>query len=132
MKKILFVCIENSCRSQMAEAFLNMFGEGIITAYSCGSSPSGNVNERAIAFMAECGYDMSKQKSKSVDELPAIEYEYVITMGCGDQCPTVPAKMHEDWDIEDPKYLSDDRFREIRTTIELRVKELVLRIKNAG
>ncbi|MEE8320571.1 MAG: arsenate reductase ArsC, partial [Gammaproteobacteria bacterium] len=129
---ILFVCIENSCRSQMAEAFLNMFGEGIVNAYSCGSSPSGKVNERAITFMAEFSYDMSKQKSKSVDELPAIEYEYVITMGCSDQCPVVPAKMHEDWDIEDPKHLSDKRFREIRSTIETRVKELILRIKCSG
>ncbi len=115
----------------MAEAFLRMFGNGVTNTYSCGSSPSGEVNQRAIKFMAECGYDMSKHKSKSVNELPAIEYGYVITMGCGDQCPPVPAKIHEDWDIEDPKDLSDDRFREIRSTIETRVQELILRIKHS-
>jgi protein-tyrosine-phosphatase len=115
----------------MAEAFLHMFGKGVANAYSCGSSPSGEVNQRAIEFMAECDYDMSKHKSKYVNELPAIEYEYVITMGCGDQCPTAPAKTHEDWDIEDPKDLPDDRFRDIRSTIETRVQELILRIKHS-
>ena len=131
MKNVLFVCVENSCRSQMAEAFLRMHGSGVANTYSCGSFPSGEVNQRAIEFMAECDYDMSKHKSKSVNELPAIEYEYVITMGCGDQCPTVSAKKHEDWDIEDPKDLSDERFRKIRSMIETRVQELILRIKHS-
>jgi protein-tyrosine-phosphatase len=115
----------------MAEAFLRMHGSGVANTYSCGSSPSGEVNQRAIEFMAECDYDMSKHKSKSANELPEIEYEYVIFMGCGDQCPLVPNKIYEDWDIEDPKNLSDNRFREIRSTIETRVQELILRINKS-
>jgi protein-tyrosine-phosphatase len=78
--------------------------------------------------MAEYDYDMSKHKSKSINELPVIEYEFVISMGCGDQCPIVSAKIYEDWDIEDPKNLSDNRFREICSMIETRVQELILRL----
>ena len=85
MKHILFVCIENSCRSQMAEAFGHMHGKGIIEAHSSGSRPSGKVNERAIEFMKEVGYDLTTHTSKSLDEIPDVEYEYAITMGCGDE-----------------------------------------------
>lgn len=87
MKKVLFVCVENSCRSQMAEAFGIMHGKGIIEVYSSGSQPSGIVNPKAIKAMAAIGYDLSKHSSVGLDDIPQVEYEYAITMGCGDECP---------------------------------------------
>src|SRR5437868_3361611 len=114
---ILFVCVENSCRSQMAEAFAKMRGEGKIEAYSSGSKPSGKVNPRAIEFMKETGYDLSTHASKSLADIPQIEYDFAITMGCGDECPSVRAKHREDWQIPDPKNLSPEEFRRIRDRI---------------
>src|SRR5262249_42013010 len=102
-KKVLFVCIENSNRSQIAEAFGRRLGQGKIEAYSAGSCPSGKVNPRAIEFMREIGYDLSTHRSKGLDALPDVEFDAVVTMGCGDECPLVSAKKHEDWAIPDPK-----------------------------
>lgn len=127
MKKVLFVCVENSCRSQMAEAYARMHGSGMVEAYSSGSRPSGKVNERAIQFLAEKGYDLSRHASKSLDEIPAVEYDYAITMGCGDECPYVQARHREDWGLPDPKHLSDEDFRKVRDDIEARVKQLIAR-----
>lgn len=92
MRKILFVCIENSCRSQIAEAFARMHGKDVLEPYSSGSRPSGKVNAKAIVSMKEVGYDMAHHRSKSLTEIPDIEYDYVITMGCGAECPFVKAK----------------------------------------
>ncbi len=125
MKKVLFVCIENSCRSQMAEAFAKIHGKGVIEAYSSGSSPSGMVNAKALLSMKELGYDLSKHHSKSLTEIPDIEYDAVITMGCGDKCPFVRAKQREDWGIPDPKDMDEDGFRKIRDLIRDKVKDLV-------
>lgn len=124
-KKILFVCIENSNRSQMAEAFTLMQENSDIEVWSAGSRPSGKVNPRAIQFMKEKGYDLSTHRSKALDEIPEGPYEYVITMGCGEECPFIPAKHREDWALTDPKTLGDDGFRSIRDEIEKRVKALV-------
>ena len=124
-KKILFVCIENSNRSQMAEAFARMQENSAIEIWSAGSRPSGKVNPRAIQFMNEKGYDLSTHRSKSLDEIPEGPYEYVITMGCGEECPFIPAKHREDWALTDPKTLDDAGFRTIRDEIERRVKALV-------
>jgi len=128
MKKVLFVCVENSCRSQMAEAFARLHGQGIIEAYSSGSRPSGRINERAIQFMAERGYDLSQHASKSLDEIPSVQYDYAITMGCGDECPYVSARHREDWGLPDPKHMSDEDFRDVRDQIEARVKALLRKI----
>jgi protein-tyrosine-phosphatase len=125
MKKVLFVCIENSCRSQIAEAFARIHGSGVIKPYSSGSRPSGTVNPKAVASMKEVGYDLSSHKSKSLSEIPDIEYDYVITMGCGDACPFVKAKHREDWGIPDPKDMDEKGFRGVRELIEEKVKELV-------
>lgn len=124
-KKILFVCIENSNRSQMAEAFALMQKNDSIEVWSAGSRPSGQVNPRAVRFMKEKGYDLSTHRSKSLDEIPGGPYEHVITMGCGEECPFIPAKHREDWALTDPKTLDDDGFRGIRDEIERRVKMLV-------
>ena len=123
--QLLFVCVENSNRSQMAEGFARALGGGGVTAYSAGSRPSGTVNPRAIRFMAERGIDLSVQKSKSLDELPAVHWDYVVTMGCGDACPHLPARQRLDWDLPDPKVMEDDAFRGVRDRIEALVVELI-------
>ena len=129
MEKVLFVCIENSCRSQIAEAFAKIHGKDIIKPYSSGSRPSGTVNPKAIASMKEIGYDMSVHISKSLTDIPDIEYDYVITMGCGDECPFVKAKHREDWGIPDPKDMDAEGFRNVRKLIEEKVKQLIQTFK---
>lgn len=129
VKKLLFVCVENSCRSQMAEAFARHHGGGRIEAWSAGSKPSGQVNERAIEFMRERGHDLSSHASKSLADIPNVEFEAAITMGCGDACPQALARQHEDWNIPDPKHMPADAFREVRDLIESRVIELLRRIE---
>ena len=126
MRNVLFVCIENSCRSQIAEAFARIHGSNIIQPYSSGSQPSGVVNTKGLASMKEIGYDMSTHTSKSLSEIPDIEYDYVITMGCGDACPFVRAKHREDWNIPDPKDMDMEGFRKTREMIEDKVKQLLL------
>jgi protein-tyrosine-phosphatase len=125
MKKVLFVCVENSCRSQMAEAFATMHGNGVVEAWSSGSRPSGVVNPGAIASMKEVGYDLSVHGSKGLTEVPDIEYDHVITMGCGDECPFVRAKHREDWGIPDPKQMEKEAFAEVRDMIEKNVMRLI-------
>ena len=125
MKTILFVCVENSCRSQMAEAFANMDGQEFIKTYSAGSRPSGNVNPKAIASMREVGYDLSVHTSKGLDQIPDIEYDLVVTMGCGDECPYVRATRRMDWDIPDPKKMNNKEFAQVRDMIRANVQALI-------
>src|SRR6185503_16320802 len=101
-KNILFVCIENSNRSRMAEAFAITHGKEKIAAYSAGSKPSGKINPKAIAAMRGLGYDVESHHSKSVEAGADLEYDDVILMGCGDECAYVKARHHEDWVIPDP------------------------------
>ena len=108
----------------MAEAFARMHGPDV-EAYSAGSRPSGAVNEKAIASMREIGYDLATHQSKSLDEIPPGPYDVVVTMGCGDACPWVPATRREDWDIPDPKELGADEFRKVRYEIGRRVDILL-------
>jgi protein-tyrosine-phosphatase len=120
--KAVFVCVENSNRSQMAEAFARMAG---IDAYSAGSRPSGKVNPKAIEAMRELGYDLTKHHSKSLDDLPDEFFDVAVTMGCGDQCPNLKAARREDWNIPDPKAMPPDEFRKVRDVIGAKVKELL-------
>lgn len=124
-KNILFVCIENSNRSQMAQAFAKLHGGDKVAAHSAGSRPSGKINPKAIAAMQELGYDLTTHDSKSLDEIPTVEYEYAITMGCGDECPYVRANHREDWNIPDPRNMDEPEFRKVRDTIEQQVKQLL-------
>jgi len=126
--RILFVCVENSNRSQMAEAFARMHGGDAVEAHSAGSRPSGRVNPRAIHFMTERGYDLTTHTSKSLDAFNGRDVDVAITMGCGDYCPLVCAARREDWNIPDPKDLPDDEFREVRDLIEVKVKELLAQV----
>jgi len=124
MKRVLFVCIENSNRSQMAEAFAHMLGGADIEALSAGSAPSGVINPKAIAVMAELGYDLTTHDSKSLDQVTG-DFDAVVTMGCGDSCPWVPAKRREDWALTDPKHLEGDAYRAVRDDIRERVRALL-------
>ena len=127
--RLLFVCVENSNRSQMAEAFARLHGGDDVVVFSAGSRPSGKVNPRAIAAMAEKGYDLSTHKSKSLDQVPKDDYEYVVTMGCGDECPWIPAKHREDWDLPDPRNMAPEEFAKVRDEIERRVLDLLKNLR---
>ena len=127
MKRVLFVCVENSNRSQMAEAFAHIHGGGGLEALSAGSAPSGAINPKAVRFMSELGYDLTQHASKSLDEIDG-EFDAVVTMGCGDNCPWVPAKRREDWGLPDPKHMDDVGYRAVRDDIEARVKSLLAEI----
>jgi arsenate reductase len=124
MKRVLFVCIENANRSQMAEALAHMIGGANVEALSAGSAPSGVINPKAIGAMAELGYDLNSHDSKSLDEVTG-EFDAVVTMGCGDSCPWVPASRREDWTLPDPKHLEDDAYRAVRDDIRERVRVLL-------
>lgn len=121
VKRVLFVCVENSNRSQMAEAFARMLGGSAVEAYSAGSNPSGAINPKAIEAMRELGYDLSAHRSKSIDELPNIEFDFVATMGCGDKCPLIQARKRTDWALPDPKHMSPEEYRGVRD----KIRELV-------
>jgi protein-tyrosine-phosphatase len=122
---VLFVCVENSNRSQMAEAFARIHGGDTIEAASAGSRPSGRVNPRAVEVMREVGYDLTTHTSKSLDQFNGREVEVAVTMGCGDECPLVLAKRREEWQIPDPKDMPPEQYREVRDLIERKVKELL-------
>ena len=125
-KKLLFVCIENSNRSQMSQAFATIIGGSTIQAFSAGSKPSGIVNPKAIAAMQELGYDLSTHDSKSLEEVKAFApFDAVVTMGCGDACPWMPAKQFIDWQIPDPKHMETKEFNEVRDFIKGKVEALI-------
>jgi len=127
MKKILFVCNENSCRSQIAQGFLNHHGKGIFIAESGGSTPSGVVNPMGIKVMKEKDIDISKQTSKGLPE-DFSSYDMIITMGCcsvEEVCPVIYSGNKIEWKIDDPKGKDMDFFRKVRDDIEKKVLELL-------
>lgn len=130
--KILFVCVENSCRSQIAEGFARHFGEGSIEAWSAGSAPLGRVHPMAAELMLEKGIDLSGHVSKGLADLPKVRWDYVVTMGCGDRCPNIEADRTENWEIPDPKALPIDQAREVRGAIEKKVIDLIHTIPGRG
>jgi len=125
MKRILFVCVENSNRSQMAEAFARIHGAGKVEAHSSGSRPSGRVNPKAIEAMRELGYDLATHTSKGLESFNGTKVDVAITMGCGDECPLVLAERRVDWKIPDPRDMTPEQFRGVRDLIESKVKELI-------
>lgn len=124
MKRVLFVCVENANRSQMAEAFARMHGGGAVEALSAGSRPSGRINPKAVRFMAERGYDLAAHGSKSLDDV-AGDFDAVVTMGCGDACPLILARQRIDWALPDPRDMDDEAYRAVRDDIEARVRALL-------
>lgn len=126
MRKVLFVCIENSNRSQMAQAFASMLGQGSVTAFSAGSAPSGKINPKAITAMKQLGYDLTTHQSKSLEEVKEYApFDAVVTMGCGDACPWMPAQQHIDWQIPDPRHMEGEDFYNIRDMIKEKVATLL-------
>lgn len=125
MKKVLFVCVENARRSQMAEAFLNELAGGQAVAGSAGNRPALRVDPKAVEVMKELRIDITKQRPKPLTMKMVKDADVVITMGCGaDVCPIVP-KAAEEWRIEDPAGRPTAKFREVRDEIHRRVEKLV-------
>ncbi|HBI42308.1 MAG TPA: arsenate reductase ArsC [Planctomycetales bacterium] len=124
-RRVVFVCVENSNRSQMAEAFARIHGGDGVEAFSAGSRPSGRVNPKAVEAMKEVGYDLTTHTSKGLEEFNGQQFDAAVTMGCGDECPLVVATRRVEWQIPDPKALPPEQFREIRNLIESKVKELL-------
>jgi protein-tyrosine-phosphatase len=125
---VLFLCVHNAGRSQMALGWLRQLGADGVIGYSGGSEPKREINEVAVQAMAEVGVDISggRPKAWSRDVLEAVNV--VVTMGCGDSCPVVPGTRYEDWEITDPAGRSLDEVRPIRDEIEMRVRDLLHRL----
>jgi protein-tyrosine-phosphatase len=128
-RKIVFVCVENARRSQMAQGFAEALGQGELEVYSAGSRPSSSIDPMVIEVMKEKGIDLSTKRSKGSNDLPSIEMDYLITMGCEETCPAVLTKKVIEWEIPDPKGKSLDTFRNIRDIIEEKVRTLLKKIE---
>jgi len=124
-KKVIFVCVENANRSQMAEAFARRHGGSAVEAFSSGSRPSGKVNPKAVEAMKEIGYDLTAHTSKGLDAFNGKEFDAAVTMGCGDECPLIVTRRRLDWQIPDPKHMPPEQFRAVRDLIEKKVVELL-------
>jgi len=124
-RKIVFVCIENARRSQMAVGFAEAFGQGKLEVYSAGSRPASQIDPLVIEAMREKGIDLSQKRPKSLNDLPPTEMDFLVTMGCEETCPAVVAKKVIAWEIPDPKGKPLDEIRSIRDLIETRVKLLL-------
>ncbi|WP_255770140.1 arsenate reductase ArsC [Pseudarthrobacter sulfonivorans] len=122
---VLFVCVHNAGRSQMAAAFLTTMAKGDIEVRSAGSRPAGKVNPAAVEAMAELGIDMSAEIPKVLTTEAVQESDVVITMGCGDECPYFPGKRYEDWVLEDPAGQGLESVRPIRDEIKGRIEGLI-------
>ena len=122
---VLFVCVHNAGRSQMAAAFLTHLSQGSIEVRSAGSQPANEVNPAAVQAMAEVGIDIAAEKPKILTDQAVRESDVVITMGCGDTCPFYPGKRYEDWVLDDPAGQGVEAVRPIRDTIRQRVEALI-------
>ena len=123
-KKILFACVGNCCRSQMAEGFGHKYAGEKWEVYSAGSKPAGFVHPEAIEAMAELGIDISQQSSKGFMDLPVREVDVLVTMGCGETCPIMPAKERLNWQIPDPIGGGIEYFRQVRDDLKERIEAL--------
>jgi arsenate reductase (thioredoxin) len=124
-KRIAFICVENARRSQMAQGFAEFFGGEKVDVYSAGSRPSPQIDPLVIEVMKEKGIDLSGKRPKGLNDLPPIEMDYLITMGCEETCPAIPTKKIIEWEIPDPKGKSLDTFRNIRDIIEEKIRTLL-------
>ncbi len=123
--EVLFVCVHNAGRSQMAAALLDHLSRGRITVRSAGSAPADEINPAAVAVMRELGIDISKEFPKPLAVEAVEQADVVVTMGCGDACPFFPGKRYEDWELDDPEGKGLDEVRRIRDQIQARVVKLV-------
>ena len=123
--RIAFICVENARRSQMAAGFAEVFGKGKLEVYSAGSRPSSQIDPLVIEVMKEKGIDLSSRRPKGLNDLPPVEMDYLVTMGCEETCPAVLSKRVIEWDILDPKGKPIDVYRKVRDFIEKKVKALL-------
>ena len=122
---VLFVCVHNAGRSQMAAGFMQALGQGRIQVLSAGSAPKDSINPVAVQVMAEVGIDIASNIPKVLTTQAVLESDAVITMGCGDSCPIYPGKRYEDWVLDDPAGQGIEAVRIIRDEIKIRVEELL-------
>jgi arsenate reductase len=124
--EVLFVCVHNAGRSQMAAGLLEHLGEGRVTVRSAGSDPAETINPRVVEAMAEVGVDVSRELPKPLTGDAVEAADVVVTMGCGDACPVFPGKRYEDWELDDPSTLDEDGVRRVRDEIAARVRALLV------
>jgi len=130
--EVLFVCVHNAGRSQMAAGLLKLRSDDRIQVRSAGSAPGEQINPAAITVMEELGVDMSQEFPKPLTDEAVRAADVVVTMGCGDACPVVPGVRYEDWPLDDPAGLGVDAVRPIRDEIERRVRDLLTRLEVTG
>jgi arsenate reductase len=130
--EVLFVCVHNAGRSQMAAGLVDKLAAGGVRVRSAGSEPADHLNPNAVAAMEEVGVDISKEFPKPLTTAAVQEADVVITMGCGDACPIFPGKRYEDWDLEDPSGKDLETVRRIRDEIRGRVENLMADLKGEG
>ncbi|MFW2487827.1 arsenate reductase ArsC [Clostridium chromiireducens] len=128
--KVAFICVHNSCRSQMAEALGKLYGSEVFESYSAGTETKPQINQDAVRIIKDLyEIDMNKtQKSKLLSDIPQVDV--VVTMGCNVQCPFLPSKHREDWGLEDPSGKSDEEFILTAKIIEEKIKDLAKRIES--
>lgn len=129
---VLFVCVHNAGRSQMAAGFLTAMARDRIDVRSAGSMPGNQINPVAVEAMAEVGIDIAGEQPKKLTDDAVVASDVVITMGCGDECPYFPGKRYEDWVLDDPAGQGIDAVRPIRDDIKARVEELIASLAPAG
>jgi protein-tyrosine-phosphatase len=129
--RVLFVCVENSCRSQMAEAFARHYGQERVEAHSAGSRPRGQVDATAMSVMQERGMSLASHTSKGLVDLPQVQWDAVVSMGCGEACPQVPARRRVEWKIPDPARQPLIVYRQVRDMIDEAVQGLVNELQEA-
>jgi arsenate reductase (thioredoxin) len=125
--RILFVCVENAGRSQMAEAFARHLSQEAVEAWSAGSKPASAIHPEVVSVMKEFGMDLSAKKPKGFDALPQVAWDVIVTMGCEGRCPLALALRREDWNLPDPQGQSLDAVRHLRDQIQQRVQKLLHR-----
>ena len=127
--RVAFICVHNSCRSQMAEALGRILGLGVIECFSAGTEQREQINQDAVRIMKEIGIDMELcQKPKLLKDVPKVDI--VVTMGCNVSCTIIPCSHREDWGLEDPTGKSDEEFRTVRNVIKVKMDDLIHRIKS--
>jgi protein-tyrosine-phosphatase len=130
--EVLFVCVHNAGRSQMAAGLLDKLAEGSVLVRTAGSDPADEINPRAVEAMAEVGVDLSKEFPKRLTDEAVRAADVVITMGCGDACPIYPGKRYEDWELEDPAGKPVEVVRRIRDEVDRRVQQLLAELVPAS
>ena len=132
MPEVLFVCVHNAGRSQMAAGFVRKLAGGRVSVRSAGSEPADRLNPAVVEAMAEVGVDLGEEAPKRLSDEYVREADAVVTMGCGDACPVYPGKRYEDWELDDPADLDLDGVRRVRDEIEARVRALLAEIAPEG